>query len=526
MLGQLIDGKYRVVRLLGEGGMGAVYEAVHTGTSRRVAIKVILGAEASTDEEMVGRFQREARAAGSIDTQHIVQVLDTGTDRESGLPFMAMEFLSGQDLDQLVQRLGPLSPDLVLRITAQACIGLQKAHEAGVVHRDIKPANLFLARRDGGEIIVKVLDFGIAKIRRDHLGSSEDQGLTRTGSMLGSPLYMSPEQAKGLKSVDHRTDLWSLGAVMYQVLTGRSPHQDQSTLGQLILAICSAPPALVQAYAPWVPPEIAAIVHGALTIDSEQRFQSAQAMHEAILALLPDGFALTEAMLAPLSEEARAIDAPRLALSIPGAALDSSHLSTAFETGTFSGGLSVSAAHSARPRKSPTALVALVTLGLLGAGGLGAYAMLTKQPEEPSLPEAAVASASPSELPSERVEVPVRAPTPVEERRVKLAIVPAEASVEVAGEPAEVSEGHITLQGALGSLHPVKLRLGTEETTVQVAVTEAGAIPASVRLEVRTAKPMPGSPRPARSPASVRERPAPEAEKPKPKGVTIDRTFE
>src|SRR5262249_60463300 len=139
--------------------------------------------------------------------------------------------------------------------------------EAGGVHRDIKPANLYLCRRDAGELIVKVLDFGIAKVKLDNLGASENQKLTRTGSVLGSPRYMSPEQAKGLRSIDQRTDIWSLGAVLYQALSGRTPHHDLETLGQLIIAICSESPAPIQDYAPWVSPDLASVVRGTLPLD-------------------------------------------------------------------------------------------------------------------------------------------------------------------------------------------------------------------------------------------------------------------
>src|SRR5690349_16972226 len=187
--GALVDRKYQVQKLLGAGAMGAVYEAEHTGTGRRVALKVIMG-QFAKDEGLVARFHREARAAGSIETQHITQVLDTGFDKESELPFMVMEFLEGEDVQHLLKRTGPIHPDIALRIVAQACLGLQKAHDKNVVHRDIKPANLFLAKRDAGEIIIKLLDFGIAKTKMDQSQETESAGLTKTGNMLGSPLYM------------------------------------------------------------------------------------------------------------------------------------------------------------------------------------------------------------------------------------------------------------------------------------------------------------------------------------------------
>ena len=296
MLGKTIDGKYQIVRLLGQGGMGAVYEATHVGTGRRVALKVIIAQAISRDAIL--RFQREARAAGVIESQHIVQVLDTSIDRELGVPFMVMEYLVGEDLQKLCERIGALSPDLALRIVGQACAGLHKAHEAHVVHRDIKPANIYLARRDD-DIVVKLLDFGIAKVKEEQLTGGTDPALTRTGSMMGSPLYMSPEQAQGLKTVDHRTDVWSLGAVLYEVLTGKTPHHRAETLGQLIIAICSAPPVPIQQLAPSVMPEVAEIVHRALRLDPKERFQSVAEMRDAIRRLLPQGMNLTDAMLVP-----------------------------------------------------------------------------------------------------------------------------------------------------------------------------------------------------------------------------------
>ncbi|WP_437593791.1 protein kinase domain-containing protein [Sorangium sp. So ce1000] len=319
MIGTIIDGKYQIRKLLGEGAMGSVYEAEHTGTGRRCAVKVISSADLTRDPKVVSRFQREARAAGAIDTQHITQVLDAGVDRGSNLPFLAMEFLAGEDVHELLKRIGPLAPDLALRIVAQSCIGLQKAHEASVVHRDIKPHNLFLARRDAGEILVKLLDFGIAKVKMDRANETESADLTRTGNLIGSPLYMSPEQARGQKEIDHRTDIWSLGAVLYQLLTGRTPYHHITALGELIIAICSDPPPQVQDFAPWVSPEIAAIVHRCLLQAPGQRYQSAQEMFGAIRPLLPYGWGIHESMLVPLPETVQRQSAPRLAMNAPPA---------------------------------------------------------------------------------------------------------------------------------------------------------------------------------------------------------------
>jgi serine/threonine-protein kinase len=297
VIGRTIGGKYSIVRQLGEGGMGAVYEARHTGTGRRVAVKVITG-ELARDPKLVARFEREARAAGAIESEHIAQVLDVGQDGEGGAPFLAMEFLEGEDVQQLLERLGPVPADLALRIGVQACLGLEKAHEQGIVHRDIKPANLFLAKRDGGELRVKVLDFGIAKVSANELDASEKKApLTRMGMLLGSPLYMSPEQARGNKELDHRTDIWSLGIVLYQALTGRTPLQHVASVGDFIMAVCSLPVTPMRTYGAWVDPEVANAVERALALDPRERYQTAAEMREALSAFLPQGASIRASML-------------------------------------------------------------------------------------------------------------------------------------------------------------------------------------------------------------------------------------
>ena len=297
MIGQTIGGKYAIVRQLGEGGMGAVYEARHTGTGRRVAIKVITG-ELSRDPKLVARFEQEARAAGAIESEHIAQVLDVGQDGPGGAPFLVMEYLEGEDVQQLLTRLGAVPADLALRIGVQACLGLEKAHARGIVHRDIKPANLFLTERDGGEMRVKVLDFGIAKVSSNELGDTEKQApLTRMGMLLGSPLYMSPEQARGNRELDHRTDLWSLGIVLYQALTGRTPLEDVASVGDFIMAVCTLPVTPIRTYGAWVDLEIAHVVERALALDPRERYQSAAEMREALSAFLPQGASIRASML-------------------------------------------------------------------------------------------------------------------------------------------------------------------------------------------------------------------------------------
>ena len=301
MKGTTVDAKYQVVRLLGRGGMGAVYEAVHLGTGRRVALKVINPDELGSDET-IARFKREARASGGIDSQHVVQVLDTGIDPKTKSPYLVLELLSGEDLGQAVDR-GPLPWDAVLRVMAQACSGLAKAHRHGIVHRDIKSANLFLAQREENEIIVKLLDFGIAKLRPEALPGSNRLKLTRSGSILGSPLYMSPEQVTGAGELDARSDIFSLGVTMYEALCGVAPNQEQTKLGALVVAIGSGKGIPLRTRAPALPDAVIAIVDKATALHPEDRFQSANEMQAAIVALLPGSSALDKAMFAPLTSE-------------------------------------------------------------------------------------------------------------------------------------------------------------------------------------------------------------------------------
>jgi serine/threonine-protein kinase len=296
MIGRILDHRYEIQRLLGAGGMGSVYAAQHVVTRRRVAVKVI-ARDLAENPEMAARFEREARAASLVDTAHIVQVLDAGRDPELRVSFLVMELLQGEDLQSAIRRLGPFPPELALRIAAQTCIGLQKAHEASIVHRDIKPGNLFLARQDDGQITVKLLDFGIAKIKQDKLS------LTRTGHVLGSPAYVSPEQAKGSKAIDHRTDVWSLGTVLYEMLCGRTPHGGLNTLAQILLAVCAIPARPLRDIAPWVSAEAAAVVHGCLTIDANLRISSARGVFEAIRPLLRHDWSLPYSMFVPLDSE-------------------------------------------------------------------------------------------------------------------------------------------------------------------------------------------------------------------------------
>jgi serine/threonine protein kinase len=268
--GTLVAGKYRVKRRIGAGGMGAVYEGEHVEIGKRVAIKVIEH-EHARSSELAARFKREARAASAVESEHIVQVFDVGSDEKVGL-YMVMELLSGEDLSERLQKSGGKIPvEDAITIGLQTARALAKAHAAGVVHRDLKPANLFLTKREDDSVCVKILDFGISKLARPDGSSATTTGnLTREGSVMGTPMYMSPEQAQGL-AVDGRTDIWSLGGVLYEAMSGRTAFEHRDTYEQMIVQIVTQRAKPLRDAAPHVPDAVARVVDGALSPDVASR---------------------------------------------------------------------------------------------------------------------------------------------------------------------------------------------------------------------------------------------------------------
>ncbi|AKT39949.1 serine/threonine-protein kinase [Chondromyces crocatus] len=269
--GTIIADRFRLVRTLGEGGMGSVWLAEHLGLDVPCAVKLIQG-EALGSDEVRRRFEREAKIAAQIRSPHVVHILDHGVWEDT--PYIAMEFLEGEDLEQRLSRLGRLDSGDVVSIATQVARALSKAHAAGLVHRDLKPANIFLASDDDREI-VKVLDFGIAKDVTPTVTST-----TKTGALLGTPVYMSPEQAQGVRAVDHRSDLWSLGVVVFECLTGQLPFMSEA-FGDLLLKIMVHPQPVPSNLAP-VPPGFDAWWARATRREPDLRFQSAKEMAEAL----------------------------------------------------------------------------------------------------------------------------------------------------------------------------------------------------------------------------------------------------
>lgn len=276
-IGSLLAGKYLIEREIGAGGMGTVVAAMHQQLEQRVAIK-LLHQEALAHPEIIERFKREARAVVKLTGPHVVRVLDVGS-LEGGEPYMVMEYLEGVDLSDLLEQQGPLPVDEAVGYLLQACEAIAEAHAVRIVHRDLKPANLFLANQPGGQSIIKVLDFGIAKAL-DDVGKNN---LTRTTAMMGTAYYMSPEQLTASREVDARTDLWALGVVLYELLSGQVPF-DSENLVELVGLILSNRPTPIQQLRPDIPEPVAQAIACCMCTDIEERFQT---VGDLVSALAP-----------------------------------------------------------------------------------------------------------------------------------------------------------------------------------------------------------------------------------------------
>ncbi|MES1184394.1 MAG: protein kinase [Myxococcales bacterium] len=276
----LVAGKYRLSNLIGRGGMGSVWEGTHVTLGTHVAVKFI-DSEYAESPEARNRFDNEARAAAKLRSKHVVEVYDHGVT-DDGRPFIVMEYLRGEPLDKRLDRVQRLPAKETARMLMQVCRALSKAHAAGIVHRDLKPENVFLVWDDeDGADVAKVVDFGIAKFTDNQLGNSS---ATRTGSVLGTPYYMSPEQARGLRSVDYRSDLWSVGVIAYRCIIGTLPFEGEA-VGDLLVKLCTAPLPVPSQVAPEVPPGFDAWFAKALTREPEGRFASASELAESLAAV-------------------------------------------------------------------------------------------------------------------------------------------------------------------------------------------------------------------------------------------------
>jgi serine/threonine-protein kinase len=275
-VGDVIGEKYRIDAVLGAGGMGVVFAARHTTLNGQFALK-FLSREGLANSQSIGRFYREAQAAAKLKSEHAVRVFDVGT-HANGLPYIVMEYLEGGDLGRLLRNGGQLPITEAVDYIRQTCAAIADAHKAGIIHRDIKPSNLFCVPREDQSLMIKVLDFGISKVT-DALPN--DEGVTVTGNFIGSPSYMSPEQMKAPNRVDARTDIWSLGVVLYECVTGKLPFP-ASTFPEICLRVAQDPPIAPRTYRADLPVRLEAIILRCLEKDREKRFPSAQALSEAL----------------------------------------------------------------------------------------------------------------------------------------------------------------------------------------------------------------------------------------------------
>ncbi len=337
----------RLVRPLAEGGMGKVWMAEHTALGTEVVVK-FLSKDFAENTDALARFKREAAVSASVKSPHVVQVLDYGV-LAGGPPFIVMEHLEGRDLGEHLEAFGPMTAPDVAALVAQIAKGLGKAHQAGIVHRDIKPSNIFLCDGDGGEIFVKVLDFGVAKRTQ----RADDK--TTTGMVIGTPHYMSPEQILADREIDPRSDLWSLGVVAFQALTGKLPF-DGATVGAITLAIHHSSPR-VTAHRPDLPAAIDTWFSTICARDPDARYATAREAAQALTAAVGDvrtSHPLVRPPMLTLPEPSEP--------SLGAAAISSPRPPTSLST-------SFPVAPTAR-RKPPVAWIAAAGVALLGLGVL------------------------------------------------------------------------------------------------------------------------------------------------------------
>jgi serine/threonine-protein kinase len=417
----VLAGRFRIERLLGAGGMGSVFAVDDLQSGHQVALKLMLP-QFVASQEFSGRFVREARAAASLSSRHAARVHEVGQLPDGGL-FMVMEILHGHDLSRVLSQRGPLPVAEAVGHVLEACDAIAEAHARGFVHRDLKPGNLFLAEQPGQRPIVKVLDFGISKSTK--LDAGEGHTLTATDSSLGSPQYMSPEQVRSAKNVDHRTDIWSLGVILHKLVTGTLAFEGDS-VGAHLAMIVSDPPIPLRRRRPDAPAELEQVVLRCLQKDLSLRYQNVAQLALALAPFAPPAVRpLVDRIVATTGPAAAYLplpplrDAPGEAPTVPG-------------WGPAQAALPVPTA----PRPSGAAFRVAVTAVVVALALLGAVvALVLRAPAAGSAPAPTVAAAPP---PSAPVETAPPAPAaPAASVRITVEIEPATAAIELDGAPVE-----------------------------------------------------------------------------------------
>jgi eukaryotic-like serine/threonine-protein kinase len=415
--GSIVTGRYRLERPLAQGAMGCVWVARHLQLDVDVAIKLMAPGYVESTEARV-RFEREAKASALLKVPNAVHIYDYGI--EAGSPFLVMELLEGEDLAARLRRQRRLSLAATLVVLESIGKALRRAHEIGLVHRDLKPGNVFLAR-SGGEEIVKVVDFGIAKATA---GLGLDAHATKTGALLGSPRYMSPEQVRRSNHVDYRSDLWALGVIAFECTTGQVPFPSDE-IGEVLVDVCTAPIPRAGAIAPDLDPSVDRFFERALMRDPDQRFQSANALVEAFSALVNPG--------------AAAQAGPGFAPAISSPAMNSGLHAAPPAIGTLSPSQHTQAPAPQPNRGGKAAIAALSALG--GAALLGAILFALRGPSaaparsaESTVMPSAMTSAAAAPVPSSSESAALLQPAPSASAPT-IASAPATAKPRAPGRP-------------------------------------------------------------------------------------------
>ncbi len=476
--GDVLAGKYRVDRVLGVGGMGVVVAAHHLHLDERVAIKFLLP-DAMNNAEAVARFDREARAAVKIKSEHVARVIDVGK-LETGAPYMVMEYLDGRDLAAWLAERGPLPVAQAVEFVLQACEAIAEAHALGIVHRDLKPANLYCIRRPDGALSIKVLDFGISKTT----GMGASMGMTRTHTVMGSPLYMSPEQMESSRGVDARTDIWALGVILFELVTSQVPFQGEA-ITELALKIVTAPTPPVSQYLPGAPPGFDSVIHRCLEKDRARRYAN---VSELANDLLPFGPASARLSVDRISRILGGAGAPRPSFhsSPPQAQLQPVQPTQAMTDAAWGQTGGAQPAPARARSRLPAVIAGVALLGIAASAvtlaSLRRPTVVAASAPVPSLPPTLPLAATSSSVAPSFVDPPMA-------ERTTASAAPAAPSVAYAPSPTAPRASHGGAHGAGPSRAASAPETGTAPVAPLVAATAAPPAPTATATAKPTTKP-------------------------------------
>lgn len=505
-IGEVLAGKYRIDRVLGQGGMGIVVAATHVHLRQKVAIKFLLkGARG----DVVARFLREARSAARLKSEHVARVLDVG-ELPTGSPYMVMEYLEGSDLEGVLAQRGPLPIEEAVLHVLQACEAIAEAHAAGIVHRDLKPANLFLTRTPDGSGSVKVLDFGISKDTTED-GGDESASLTRTTAVLGSPSYMAPEQMRSTRDADARADIWSLGVILYELLTGAVPFNAESFVELALKVISDEPPPPTNFRAD-LPPGLEAAILRCIRKEPSERFAS---VTELASAIAPFGSPVA-ATYAERISRVQGVPTPTSASMVPvlpmvegGMAAThargsepSAEGAKTVKAGTLSAGWAGGA--PPKPRSRTGLVVASAAVGVAVLVGGAAFALRGSEPASQPPPTTQASPRTTQAEPSPQAEPEPKAAAPVASAQA-----PAAAEKEAAGKEEEPSKAEETAEASETTAPPdagTPTRRPAAATPARApAKTPSKAATKATATPKTTTKPTPAekAPQPRRNPLDM-----------------------